>query len=94
MEKPVPARISIDDQDYAAEDVPLSYFPETFIVLRLNPYIRPEAASWLVRKISGKKSDGAAELLVRCEPYGGRKKEVPEEGVFVIFHYEIQFKLY
>ncbi|CAL8113453.1 unnamed protein product [Orchesella dallaii] len=66
-----------DLPDYSAENenVPSILFPQTQIVLRLNPYIQPAAASWLVRKITGKKQDGGAELLVRCEPYGGRKKE-------------------
>ena len=55
-----------------------SSFPHTQIVLRLNPFIQPAAVSWLVKKITGKKQDGGAELLVRCEPYGGRRKEVSQ----------------
>lgn len=75
----VPAIRSDEDvQDYAAdtETTSSSLFPQTQIVLRLNPYIQPAAVSWLVKKITGKKQDGGAELLVRCEPYGGRRKEV------------------
>jgi hypothetical protein len=51
-------------------------FPSTFLVLRLSPNIQPAAVSWLVKKITGKKQDGGAELLVRCEPFAGKKKEV------------------
>ncbi|XP_021955512.1 anoctamin-10 isoform X1 [Folsomia candida] len=63
--------------DYGDLDSQTSFtaFPPTYLVLRLSPNIQPAAVSWLVRKITGKKGEGGAELLVRCEPYGGRKKE-------------------
>jgi hypothetical protein len=51
-------------------------FPRTFLVIRLAPNIQPAAVTWFVKKITGKKQDGGAELLVRCEPFGGRQREV------------------
>ncbi len=51
-------------------------FPSTFLVIRLAPNIQPAAVTWFVKKITGKKQDGGAELLVRCEPFGGRQREV------------------
>jgi len=53
-----------------------STFPPTYLVLKLIPNIQPAAVTWLVKKITGKKQDGGAELLLRCEPFRGRKKEV------------------
>ena len=51
-------------------------FPRTYLVIRLAPNIQPAAVTWLVQKITGKKQDGGAELLVRCEPFGGGRREV------------------
>lgn len=69
--------------DYGDLDSQTSFtaFPPTYLVLRLSPNIQPAAVSWLVRKITGKKGEGGAELLVRCEPYGGRKKEVSSQHI-------------
>jgi len=57
-------------------------FPRTYLVIRLAPNIRPSAVTWLVRKITGKKQDGGAELLVRCEPFGAQLREVSFMGIF------------
>jgi hypothetical protein len=66
-----------DDGDLVDTQTPLTTeFPPTYLIIRLSPNITPAAVSWLVRKITGKKQEGGAELLIRCEPYGGRKKEV------------------
>jgi len=51
-------------------------FPATNLVLRLNPRIRREAITYLIEKITAKKHNGGAELLVRCEPFSGRSGEV------------------
>lgn len=78
MAPPQTTRTEEELQDYTAEteQISNSSFPQSQIVIRLNPYIQPAAVSWLVKKITGKKQEGGAELLVRCEPYTGRRKEV------------------
>ncbi|CAG7816666.1 unnamed protein product [Allacma fusca] len=50
-------------------------FPPSYMVLRLSPTIQPAAVSWLAQKITGKKQDGGSELLLRCEPFSGKKRE-------------------
>ncbi|PSN48008.1 Anoctamin-10 [Blattella germanica] len=44
-------------------------FPPTYIVLQFSKNIRTPALVWLVNKISGKRRDGGAELLIRRQPF-------------------------
>ena len=59
-------------------------FPPTYMVLRLSPNIQPAAVSWLAKKITGKKQDGGSELLLRCEPFSGKKREVCDTSQFFV----------
>uniref|UniRef100_T1HEM8 Anoctamin n=1 Tax=Rhodnius prolixus TaxID=13249 RepID=T1HEM8_RHOPR len=43
-------------------------FPQTYIVVEFGCDIKTETAQWLVDKISKKRKDGGAELLVRRQP--------------------------
>lgn len=60
-------------------------FPPTYMVLRLSPNIQPAAVSWLAKKITGKKQDGGSELLLRCEPFSGKKREVYHAAYLFVF---------
>ncbi|XP_063229785.1 anoctamin-10 isoform X3 [Bacillus rossius redtenbacheri] len=45
-------------------------FPPSYMVLQFSRYIHGRALAWLVDKITGKRMDGGAELLVRRQPPG------------------------
>nr|CAD7571941.1 unnamed protein product [Timema californicum] len=45
-------------------------FPPTYMVIKFSRHIHGKALVWLVDKITGKRLDGGAELLVRKQPQG------------------------
>ncbi|XP_069698153.1 anoctamin-10 isoform X2 [Periplaneta americana] len=53
-------------------------FPPTYIVLQFSKNIKTTALIWLLEKISGKRRDGGAELLIRRQPH--------REGVSLTLH--------
>jgi len=53
-----------------------SSFPPSYLVIKLRPNIHPSAVSWLVQKMTDRRQNGGAELLVRSEPFEGTKNEV------------------
>lgn len=62
-EKESSAKESSDDQE---ENV---HFPQTYIVMKLAKNIQQKTLIWLVNKITGKRRDGGAELILRQQPY-------------------------
>jgi hypothetical protein len=46
-----------------------SFFPPTYLVLRITCRAHPSAIAFLAHKITSSKRNGGAELLLRCEPF-------------------------
>lgn len=58
-----------DTKESSDEQEENIHFPQTYIVVKLAKNINHTTLTWLVEKITGKRRDGGAELIIRQEPY-------------------------
>lgn len=55
-----------DGSDDAPDDP--TFLPQTYIVIRISPDIKPETLKWLIERIKGEKWKGGAELVAMKQP--------------------------